>query len=177
MLYRNCQNPLPWPLCEPQAGLVVPKAPSQGLKLLILTSFSPHLDLSFSVEKLLWHYRQCIFDLQSSSHSSLNKFCCPYIKHQSTLLALMFIIHCSQSAITFHPLVCGRCFKVSAYKSPQHTYLQSRHETETSTNWLSNKTISEVIMLRLSRWMHDALGLFVQVQETHVRTIKAWNSN
>ena len=47
------------PLWRPQASLMVPKAPSQGLQLLILTSFSPHLDLSFSILQLFWHYRQC----------------------------------------------------------------------------------------------------------------------
>ena len=86
---------------------------------ILFSPFGPQ----FQYRKASLALRQCIFDLQISSHTSQNKFCC-----------LQLDIHCSQSEITFHPLVCGRCFKVSAYKSPQHTYVQSRHETATSTN-------------------------------------------
>ena len=130
---------------------------------LFFTPFVPQ----FQYRKASLALRQCIFDLQNSSHSSQNKFCCPQLD-----------IHCSQSAITFHPLVCGRCFKVSAYKSPQHTYVQSRHETATRTNWLSNKTISEVIMLRLSRVLNERspftferCGCCLQSQDYPIRTL------
>ena len=90
------------PLWRPQAGLVVPKAPSQGLQPLILTSFSSHLDLSFSILQLFWHYRQCIFGLQWSSHRSYNELCCPQLVSQSSEHYFGFNVHHSLFTISDH---------------------------------------------------------------------------
>ena len=90
------------PLWRPQAALVVPKPPSQGLKLLILTSFSPHLDHSFGILQLLWHYRQCKFDLQSSSHSSINELCCPHLVYRASEHTVGFNVHHSLFTTSDH---------------------------------------------------------------------------
>ena len=60
-------------------GRVGPKDALAGPKLLILTSYIAHLDLSFSILQLFWHYRRCRFGLQSSSQSSYNDLCCPQL--------------------------------------------------------------------------------------------------
>ena len=90
------------PLWRPQAGLVVPKAPSQGLRLLIFNSFSAHLDPSFSILQPFWHCRQCIFDLQSSSHSSINELCCPQLVYQTSEHPVGFNVHHSLFTISDH---------------------------------------------------------------------------
>ena len=100
MLYRNWWNRLSWPLWRPQVDLLVPKAPSQVLKLLILTSYTAHLDLSFSILQLFWHYRQCIFGLQSSSHSSYNELCCPQLVDQTSEHNFGFNVHHSLFTIS-----------------------------------------------------------------------------
>ena len=99
----------------------------------------------------IWTSVSIIFDLQCSSHNSLNELCCQYIKLQSTLLALMFIIHCSHSAIHTQRSHFTRWFVVAVFevptdKSQQPPYVQSRHDEAPITNWLPNETIFEVIM-------------------------------
>ena len=65
-------------------------------------SFSSHLDLSFSILQLLWHYRQCIFDLQSSSHSSINELCCQQLVYQTSGHTAGFNVHHSLLTISDH---------------------------------------------------------------------------
>ena len=166
MLCRNCQNPLPWPLCGPQAGLVVPKAPSQGLKLLILTSFSPHLDLSFSILQLIWHYGQCIFDLQSSSHSSINELCCPQLVYQTSEHTVCFNVHHSLFTISDHISHVGSLSLFS--KSPLTRVSNTRTYNQGMTKQLSPidypiNLSPRTSSLRVNRWMHDVLALLGQL--------------
>ena len=91
------------PRWRPQAGLVVPKAPSQGLQLLILTSFSPHLDLSFSILQLFRHHRQCWlakFISQFDKRALLSTTCISNIRAYCWLWCSSFTVHDQRSHFT-----------------------------------------------------------------------------
>ena len=83
------------------SGLFGLKAPSQVLGALILTSYTAHLDLSFSIPQL-GHYSQCIFDMQSLSHSSHNELCCPHLVSQASEHYVCFNVHHSLFTISVH---------------------------------------------------------------------------
>ena len=48
--------------------------------------------LSFSIPQL-GHYSQCIFDMQSLSHSSHNELCCPHLVSQASEHYVCFNVH------------------------------------------------------------------------------------
>ena len=63
--------------------------------------YSP-FEPQFQYLQLLWHYRQCIFDLQSSSHSSINELCCPQLVYQTLEHTVGFDVHHSLFTISDH---------------------------------------------------------------------------
>ena len=78
------------------------KAPSQVLEALILSSYTAHLDLSFSIPQLSCITANVYLACKVHLTVRITSFAVHnlYRKHQSTIWSLMFIIHCSQTAIT-----------------------------------------------------------------------------
>ena len=57
---------------------------------------------SISVSCSCWYYRQCIFDLQSSSHSSINELCCPQLVYRASEHTVGFNVHHSLFTTSDH---------------------------------------------------------------------------
>ena len=78
----------------------------------------------------------------------------------------MFIIHCSQSAITFHTSVCSRCFQSShLQESATHVrtikaYRSNYHQLITQYNYHGVNSVCV-----FNRSMHDVIGLLEQLPE------------
>ena len=84
------------------SGLVGPKGPFTSPQAAHFDLLYGHLELSFSILQLFWHYRQCIFDLQSSSHSSINELCCPQLVYQASEHTSGFNVHHALFTISDH---------------------------------------------------------------------------
>ena len=128
------------------------------------TPFGPQ----FQYLQLFWHYRQCVSDLQSSSHSSINELCCRQLVYQTSEHTVGFNVHHSLFTISDHISHVGSLPLFSEFPltrgSTARTYNQGMTKQLSPIDY-PMKLSPRSSCLRVNRWMHDVLGLREQLKE------------